>query len=84
MEGAYLHQILAAIRSTGATCEMVLPPLEPWVTKCKTPISLEKNVPDGEFLACTKNHVLAVSGRKVRDWTSGRRHKILAIFRVEK
>lgn len=84
MEGAYLDQIVAAVRSTGATCERVLSGLEPWSKKCKTPISLERNIPSGDYLVFTRRHVLPVTGKKVRDWTSGRRHRVLTIFRVTK
>jgi hypothetical protein len=84
MEGAFQDQILAAVRSFGASCERVLNAIEPWSKECKTPISLQRNIPDGDYLVFTRRHVFAVTSKRVRDWTEGRRHRILAIFRVKK
>ena len=84
MKGAYQRQIIAAVRSSGASCERVLNALEPWTKKCKTPISLQRNIPDGNYLVFTRRHVFAVTDKRVRDWTEGRRHRILAIFRIKK
>ena len=82
--GATSEQIIKAVRSTGATCELVLHFLEPWLVKCKTPISIEKNIPDGNYLVFTSKHVFAVNDGTVMDWTRGRKHRVKLVYRIKK
>lgn len=55
--------------------------------KCnsKTVRTLERNVKsNGTFLVFTNSHVLAMKDKEVMDWTKGRCHRVLTVWKIEK
>ena len=38
--------------------------------------------PKGSFLVFVRQHVLAVKGGEIHDWTEGRRHRVNQIFQI--
>ena len=51
-------------------------------TKAKTVRSLEKDPPPGVYLIRVRNHMLCLRDGKVHDWTSGRLHRIIFMYKV--
>ncbi len=57
--------------------------LEPWEVKARTIRTLERELPSkGAFLIEVRGHMLAVVDGETRDWSSGRRHRIMNVWRV--
>ncbi len=53
--------------------------------KSKTITTLANELPSrGVFIVYTRGHMLCARGGKVLDWTDGRRHRILEVYRVVK
>jgi hypothetical protein len=59
----------------------VCPPEYSWVSKCKTPISTERNIPrDIRCIMIVRNHAIGIRDGEVHDWTSGKRHISLCFY----
>ena len=57
--------------------------LEPWEVKAKTIRTLERELPaKGKFLISVRGHLLAVVDGETRDWSAGRQHHIIEVWRV--
>ena len=57
--------------------------LEPWEVKARTIRTLERELPaKGAFLISVRGHLLAVIDGQTRDWSSGRTHHILDVWRI--
>ena len=53
--------------------------------EAKTVRTLERELPDfGRYLIFTDGHVLAALNGKIIDWTSGRLHRVQAVYEVFK
>lgn len=53
--------------------------------KAKTLRTLDSKVPSrGMFLVCVKRHIIGVRSGMIQDWTEGRCHRIIEIYRVSK
>lgn len=56
-----------------------------WINHCKTPISAEKHLPrEGGYILIVDGHAIGARDGSVHDWTRGRRHRILSIFKLRK
>jgi hypothetical protein len=78
-KGTHSYMTHCAIRSLGKT---TIPCNDRF--KAKTINTLAKELPSrGVFLVSVKGHVLACRGGQILDWTEGRRHRILEIYRVK-
>ena len=50
-----------------------------------TPTTLTNRLPSkGMYFAYTRSHIIAVKNGKIEDWTEGRRHRILQVYKVER
>lgn len=50
-----------------------------------TVTTLTKRLPSkGNFVAYVRGHIIAVKNGKIEDWTEGRRHRILQVYKVER
>jgi len=61
--------------------------LVPVFIKAKTVMGIEKDPnfkKSNNYVVLVRGHILAVRDKKVLDWTNGRRHRILAVYKVEK
>lgn len=58
-------------------------PLQPGTAYRYTPKTIGKLCKKGRYLAFCRGHVFAVIDGKVMDWTEGRKHKIIKLFKVE-
>jgi hypothetical protein len=53
--------------------------------EAKTVTTLANHLPSaGQYVAYTRGHMLAVDDGVVKDWTDGRRHRVIAVFQVVK
>lgn len=83
-KGTTHRQLMAAAQSLGF---LVGDPEKP--PKAKTMTSLptalrEAGLLGNRYIVWVPGHIAAFAGGKVEDWTSGRRHRIEAIYRVER
>lgn len=57
--------------------------LEPWEVKAKTIRTLERELPSkGKFLIEVRGHMLAVVDGQTLDWSAGRQHHLLNVWRI--
>lgn len=50
-----------------------------------TVTTLPKRLPSkGNYIAYVRGHIIAVKDGKIEDWTEGRRHRILEVYKVER
>ncbi len=78
-QGAYPFQTHNAIKSLGFKVEMT------HRFTAKTITTLARELPSrGVFIVHVRGHVLACRGGEVKDWTEGRRNRILSVYRVSK
>lgn len=53
--------------------------------QAKTVTTLTKHLPSvGQYIAYVRGHMLSVDDGIVKDWSDGRRHRILAVYQVVK
>ena len=75
---AYEYQIHGAIRSFGKTLKIT----DRFTAKTLT--SLDKQLPSrGIFLVGVRGHIVACRAGEVKDWTEGRRHRILSVYAIK-
>lgn len=75
---AYNNRMLRRLRANGFEVEFV-------GCKSKTVRTLGRNIKSKDsFLIFTKGHVLAAKEGKIIDWTEGRCHRILTVWKVSK
>lgn len=81
-QGMYMRDIVKAIEDAGIPLEVY----GPHQFKARTPISIERDpfFRKGHFVIEFRAHVAAVIDGKVVDWTEGRRHRIMRVFKVRK
>ena len=48
-----------------------------------TIVTLAKELTEGTYLVGTNGHVACLKNGEVHDWTKGRRHRVLDVYRVE-
>jgi hypothetical protein len=85
--GTYGHMYAVATDLLGYSVTEYFRGVEvpPWVNRCKTPITAEKNLPPkGGFILRVKRHAIGARDGKIHDWTEGRRHRIRSIIQVRK
>ena len=75
--GCYGHQQKAAIKALGFKVEM-----KDVTAKTMGTVARDKAVQDGHFLVYVRAHVAAVVNGKVEDWTEGRRHRVISVYKV--
>jgi hypothetical protein len=57
--------------------------LEPWEVTGKTIRTVERELPKkGRFLILVRGHMLAVINGKTVDWSAGRQHRIMNVWRI--
>ena len=57
--------------------------LEPWEVTGKTIRTVERELPaKGRFMVSVRGHLLAVIDGKTVDWSAGRQHHIIEVWRV--
>ena len=47
-----------------------------------TPITIGKYYPQGKYFVFTRGHMFALVDGKVIDWTKGRRHRVIKVWKV--
>lgn len=79
-EGTLLCDILTAVEELGYTWTKI----ESEDIPARTPTTLERLNMQGQYIVNFRGHVAAMVDGKVLDWTAGRRHRILRMYRIEK
>jgi hypothetical protein len=49
----------------------------------KTVSQIEKELRTGHYMVHVRGHVLALVDGKVQDWTEGRRHRIVSVYKIK-
>lgn len=79
--GAYTFQSVEALQSLGCTVERLQFGPQPngngW-----TAASIGRRFPRGYYLVTFRGHIAAMVNGKLEDWTAGRRHKVLGVYKV--
>lgn len=76
-KGFGLFKTIAMIEARGKTVRDVTP-----FVKAKTIRGLKKEGLRGNYLIDVRGHVLAMTGGEIHDWTDGRCHRIIRVFKV--
>jgi len=76
--GMRLRDILVALKSFGVSMELD----GELSAKVKTPITAARVLRKGSFLCVTRDHVFAVKNGRVIDWTDGRRHRVIGVYKI--
>ena len=77
-KGVNMLQIIRAVVSIGYSMERVV-----FRAKTVATIGRDSNLYNGYYIANVRGHVAAVVNGKVEDWTDGRRHKLLAVYKIK-
>lgn len=56
--------------------------VKPVQVKSKTVCTLERELRFGKYLVFTRGHLLALIDGVVQDWTKGRRHRVVRVYKV--
>ena len=79
--GAYLSWTLSAARGLGCKVDSI-----PFGKQKNgsgwTAASIGKRFPRGYYLVSMKGHIAALVNGEMQDWTDGRRHRVLSVYKV--
>lgn len=80
--GMWESELLKAIRITGCTHEEI-----DWVPRQKngsryTTKTIGQKYPKGFYIVWVRGHILAMVDGKVLDWTDGRKHRVVKVWKI--
>jgi hypothetical protein len=79
--GARPTQILRSVEALGCVHEGIINPRQPNGSRY-TMSTIGKLCKRGYWMALVNGHIAAVVNGQVEDWTEGRRHQVLAVWKV--
>lgn len=76
--GTLTHMINPAIRHLGFEVTQ----LHDVTAKTISTIARDSAVQDGFFVVYVRGHIAAIVNGQIEDWTEGRRHRVIAVYKV--